>query len=188
MDDPAEAFPYDFFDQTTGRVGITLSGDEALDTWTLAHELAHAYQWAFDPLAYEAEPSWIHEGLAEYLVYVELGSRDPTAARAFLEHAARETLARGLPFERVFSDVYAASWERTYPVAMLAIALLAREPEGPAKLRAYFRAHGPTHPARALRRVFGFGPRELSQRVERLAHELGGPGSRSRSGVFDRTE
>ncbi len=168
----AERPEYDHFDQ--GRNVVRMgwpAADEALGLWTLAHEVAHAYEFAHDAVAYEDEPSWIHEGLAEYAVWAWKRALDPAEGERFLRAAARDHRASGAPFREVFADVYAFDWSVAYPPCHLAVHVLARDTGREGVLR-YFREHGAGRPDAALRRVAGLGPRELERRVDALACAL----------------
>ena len=173
VSDAAQRPEYDHFDQerNTIRMGWDREAQQASQL-TLAHELAHAFQWALDPLAYEQDPAWIHEGLAEYAVWLDLRSRSSARADAYLLAAARALVDGGQPFGAVFADVYARPFWESYPACHLAVHVLAERPGGRAQLLSYFRTHGEGRPDEALRAQFGLDPAQLEQQVLALAHGL----------------
>ena len=159
---------YEAFDHEAGEIRMHWpEDDEPYGEWTLVHELAHAFQYALDPEAYVREPSWVHEGLAEYAVWEFYRGRDEAEAEAFLRDQARRYLRRSRPFDEVLADVYRASWRRSYPACHLAVHVLGSE-----VALDYFRSHGVGQPEEELRRTTGADAAQLAARVDRLAREL----------------
>ena len=152
--DELERLEYDHFDAERGVVRMGWSDERpAYSLWTLAHELAHAYEFRYDPQAYAREPSWIHEGLAEYAVFVWKQAEDPGGALQFSRSAERARRESGVEFAAVFADVYAFEWQVAYPLCFLEVRALA-ERRGTRAVLDYFASHGQGDPAEELARAF----------------------------------
>jgi hypothetical protein len=163
---------YDHFDTERNAVRMGWrSEDPAGSKWTLAHELAHAWQFHLDPEAYAREPSWIHEGLAEYAVWAWLDVAYPERAARLLERTASARLNSAVSFAALYDDIYAFDWQVAYPTCHLAVQVLARR-SGARAVLDYFVEHGTGAPLSAFRRAFGCDPRDLDLSIEALAGGL----------------
>ena len=166
-DDPE--FGYDSFDHETNTIAMQWNWEDLDYTrWLLAHELAHAFQFAFDPEAYVQEPSWIHEGWAEYAVWRFFDSKSAAEGQTFLSSQAQAFLERGAPLRQVIRNVYAFDWPRSYPTCFLTVHYLAQQ-FGPKSLGEFFRVHGQARPNAALRSYIGRSLTSLAEAVREHA-------------------
>ena len=170
----APGYAYDSFDQDRNEILLLWDGhDPDYAEWTLVHELAHAFQHALDPAAYEREPSWIHEGWAEHACWRYYAALGRDRADGFLRAQARRRREGGRSFLEVAGDVYAHDWPVTYPACHLAVHVLARD-HSEGAVAAYFRDPIRTDLEGGLAAHFGVTPRELDRRIDALVRELVG--------------
>jgi hypothetical protein len=110
----------------------------------LTHEVTHVAS-RLDTGA--ASPSWLVEGLADYVAYRDAGVSTRVAARDLVSAAQRGTLPSALPADTDF-DPTAHDLTASYESSWLACRLIAQR-TGEAKLLAFYRAVGADHGAQA---------------------------------------
>jgi hypothetical protein len=110
----------------------------------LTHEVTHVAS-RLDTGA--ASPSWLVEGLADYVAYRDAGVSTRVAARDLVSAAPPRTLPSALPADTDF-DPTAHDLTASYESSWLACRLIAQR-TGEAKLLAFYRAVGADHGAQA---------------------------------------